>query len=618
MRCIIPILLTLSFLCFPWGVSMEASVSPYPQSTSKKRTTAATGKSGAKTTNKKSTGGKNSTKSSSKSTTKTTTKTATSKKSASKKSGTTGTKSASRRRPGQATATVKKDETSADVRRRQEATQKEIKLTEEQIKENEKSIRVGLNELGKLETDIGESGKRISATISRIKELSAKIIRLEDDINSNEKELESLRSEYLKAVKKMRVSRKGNSMLAFVFSSDNFNQAVRRMRYMRQFSEWREKKSHAIEGKTKQLREQKESLAGARMEQDENLKRQQSEEALLKKQYARQDALVAGLKQNGVFLQQHLSKKQTEANQLRDRVSELIAQEERKAAEERARKEAEKRRAEEERLAREQAERERAAKEAEAAQLAEAETKKANEEASKSSATGKDETFKSTGGTSATSTGVATARRRARATAGKTDSKSVTTAEAKTSGKGTEANKGYADARKRRPRGVGDKSSGQAAASTATVASTASSTTSAVGQDFASMKGRLPSPASGGFKVTSRFGRQSLPDLPDVVYDNPGIDAEVSAGASAIAVYPGKVSGVYMIHGYNTVVIVNHGNYYTVYGNIASPSVKVGDKVNAGQGLGSLAPDDDDRSRSSIHFEVWRNREKLNPLEWLR
>ena len=170
-----------------------------------------------------------------------------------------------------------------------------------------------------------------------------------------------------------------------------------------------------------------------------------------------------------------------------------------------------------------------------------------------------------------------------------------------------ESNKNYADARKRTPR-----------TSSGATSTTASAVASSAKGNFAAMRGSLPKPVSGSFKVTSRFGRQSLPDLPDVIYDNPGIDAEVSAGSSALAVYGGKVSGVYMIPGYNTVVIVNHGNYYTVYGNIASPSVKVGDSVNAGQGLGSLAPDEDDRSRSSIHFEVWRNREKLNPLDWLR
>ena len=131
------------------------------------------------------------------------------------------------------------------------------------------------------------------------------------------------------------------------------------------------------------------------------------------------------------------------------------------------------------------------------------------------------------------------------------------------------------------------------------------------------MRGRLPKPVAGGFRVVSPFGRQSLPDLPDVVYDNPGIDAEVAKGASAQAVYSGNVSAVYRVPGFSVVVIVNHGNYYTVYGNIESASVKVGDNVRQGQSLGRLAPDADDPSHSTIHFEVWRHREKLNPMSWI-
>ncbi|MDE5868672.1 MAG: M23 family metallopeptidase, partial [Muribaculaceae bacterium] len=89
-------------------------------------------------------------------------------------------------------------------------------------------------------------------------------------------------------------------------------------------------------------------------------------------------------------------------------------------------------------------------------------------------------------------------------------------------------------------------------------------------------------------------------------------------GASAQAVYEGKVSGVYVVPGYSTVVFINHGNYYTVYGNIQSAAVKVGDTVKQGHNLGKLAPSDDDTSHSSIHFEVWHNRDKMNPSEWIR
>lgn len=519
--------------------------------------------------------------------------------------------------------TSSKRETSADVRRQQEATQREIRLTEEQIRENEKSIKKGLNELGKLDGDISALKKRINETTGKINDLTGKIGSLETGITKNESDLQKLRDEYLKAVKKMRVAQKNRSGLAFIFASDNFNQALRRMRYLKQFSAWKDRQSEAINQKISELRTQRDQLAQAKAEQNKALQLQKTEQAKLQQQYGRQDALVAELRANGNALQTHLSKKQSEANVLRNKISALIAEEERKAAEERARQEAA-RKAEQERIARE----EKTKREAEAAALAE--KRRAQEEADAKVLADLQEQKKRDAKTAAESATnkrneeraakrakkeaekrekelakkAAEERKQARKEAEKRE-KELAKREAAAKDASGKAAKNYADARKRAPRS----SAGEAASASKSVASTG---------NFASMKGSLPRPVSGSFKVTSKFGRQSLPDLPDVVYDNPGIDAEVSSGASAVAVYGGKVSGVYMIPGYNTVVIVNHGNYYTVYGNISSPSVKVGDSVKAGQGLGGLAPDEDDRSHSSIHFEVWRNREKLNPLEWIR
>lgn len=356
------------------------------------------------------------------------------------------------------------------------------------------------------------------------------------------------------------------------------------------------------------------------------MKRQKSEESTLRQQHTRQDAIVAELRKNGDALKSHLSRKQAEANQLRNRIAALIAEEERRAAEERALAEAQ-RKAEEERVAREKAEKERMQREEaerQARLLAESQAaERAAAEAEKEAAK------KARKDAVAREKALAKADEKARKQAEK-ERKEAEKREREAEKRAQEAEKkaqeaakkrkedvkkveerNYADARRRRPRSQTDgNSGGKLVAANVKPAASAG--------NFAQMKGSLPRPASGSFKVTSRFGRQSLPDLPDVVYDNPGIDAEVSSGASALAVYNGKVSGVYMLPGYNTVVIVNHGNYYTVYGNISTPAVKVGDQVKAGQGLGALAPDEDDRSRSSIHFEVWRNREKLNPLDWIR
>lgn len=509
-----------------------------------------------------------------------------------------GAKSAAKGNPGRS------KETSADVRKRQEATQKEIKLAKEQIAENERSIKRGLNELGKLETDITTSQAKIKTTTEQIAEMTGRIGTLENGIKGNEKELQRLRTEYLKAVKKMRLARRNNSELAFIFASKSFNQALRRMRYLRQFSEWKDRQSAVIAGKTTELKSQKEELAESKRRQDAMLSRQRAEESTLKEQHAKQDAIVAGLRKNGDALKTHLSKKQAEANQLRNRIAQLIAAEEeaRRAKEEQERKAAEEkaRREEERRLAREAEEK--AAREAEL--LAQSERKAEQEkEAKKREEDEKQKADKDSDKKDSKKEQQKKDEQKKKEKQKKSDKKK--------SDKGKSSDVNYADARKRTPRGVA-KTSGDKKG----IASAAKS--SAAAGNFAGMKGSLPRPASGSFKVTSRFGRQSLPDLPDVVYDNPGIDAEVSSGASALAVYGGKVSGVYVLPGYNTVVIVNHGNYYTVYGNISSPAVKVGDQVRAGQGLGRLAPDEDNSGSSSIHFEVWKNREKLNPLDWIR
>ena len=439
--------------------------------------------------------------------------------------------------------------TSAEAKKREAEAQKEIQLTEAQIKENEAKVAKGLSELGKIDVEIDATTSRIKEIDTKLQRLNGDIKGLEGSIGNNEKDLEKLRGEYLKAVKKMRATRKNKSTLAFIFSSKSVSQAMRRMRYLREFSGWRARHTEEINGKIADLKIQREALAKAREEQKVALALQKSNESTLTAQHKQQEAIVAELKQNGKALEAHLKRKQAEAKELGNMVAQLIAEEQRKAEEEARRKAAEE----------------------EARRKAEEELLLAHQ---KEAASGKSDTKVS----------------------GKSEGKSPKKGKEAEQDKGKSDNKGvYADARKRTPR--------------------SESTTK---EGFEGMKGKLGYPVTGSFAVISRFGRQHLPDLPDVEFDNPGIDAESDAGASARAVYAGKVSGVYLLPGYNTVVIVNHGNYYTVYGNISSPSVKTGDSVDAGSSLGNLALSEENPGHSSIHFEVWKNRDKLNPQDWLR
>ena len=510
---------------------------------------------------------------------------------------------AGRKKTAKKGKTSSSKETAADVRRRQEAAQKEITQTRQQIKENDAAVRRNLSELGKLEGDIADSRRKVAETGGKVAALQKQIAGLQSQIAAEEKSLASMRAGYLEAVKKMRAHRKEKSMLAFIFSSGSFNEALRRMRYLRQFSDWRDKKTKEIDGKVRQLREQTERLAQTKTMHDRALAAEVKARDELQAQYSRQDAIVVELKKNGQALNSHLAKKQAEVNTLKGRVAALIAEEQRKAEAERRARE----KAEAERVAREKAEAERIERDRQERERLLAESSSKGEDAKESadgSKPGHDDKAQSK-----------------KQPSKKADSSKKTGQEKnkKTSDKKSSSGKeAYAEARRRRPKSQQSSESATGGASSKPDGKSSTTQNAAQSGGFASMKGSLPRPVAGSFRVTSRFGKHSLPDLPDVTYDNPGIDAEVSAGASALAVYAGKVSGVYMIPGYSTVVIVSHGGYYTVYGNIAQAGVSVGDVVKQGQSLGRLAPDEEDPSHSLIHFEVWKNRDKMDPLGWIK
>lgn len=127
---------------------------------------------------------------------------------------------------------------------------------------------------------------------------------------------------------------------------------------------------------------------------------------------------------------------------------------------------------------------------------------------------------------------------------------------------------------------------------------------------FGARKGALPWPVGGG-RISRAFGPQPHPTLKGVTVPNNGVDISAPAGSSVNAVYAGKVVGVQFIPGYQNMVIVQHGTYYTVYSNLESLSVGKGDELGAGQAIGKLGNED-------LHFEVWREKQRLNPAGWLR
>lgn len=483
---------------------------------------------------------------------------------------------------------------SAEAKRLQNAAQKEIAQTKEQLRLNEQEVKKSLSDLNRLQSEISAAREKTTGLQKKVTSLSQEIDTLGVRIAANEAELQRMREEYLKAVRKMRLTRRNRSALAFIFASDDFNQALRRMRYMKQFSDWKEKQTADINAKNKLLISERERLAQAKEQQTAVLGQLTAAQRDLEGKHRKQEGLVAELRRNGSALQTHLSAKQQEANRLRDNIASLIAQEQAKA--EAARK------AKEEEAAR------RAAEKAAADAKAAAEKAKAEAAAAKTAAEAKEAEKKQ----SELKKEEERRRETERKEAEKREKKERE--EKKKREKEERKKNSEKGSRKKSDRKKTEKPA-PAAEPKETVKESASPSPN---RNFASLRGSLPRPVDGSWRITNAFGRHSMPELPEVVYDNPGIDAEVAQGAPVKAVCDGKVSGVYKVAGYGNVVIVNHGEYYTVYGNLSAVNVGVGNAVNAGRILGKAGADPDDSARGSVHFEVWKGREKQNPAAWLK
>lgn len=138
----------------------------------------------------------------------------------------------------------------------------------------------------------------------------------------------------------------------------------------------------------------------------------------------------------------------------------------------------------------------------------------------------------------------------------------------------------------------------------------------ALSGSFAENKGRLPAPITGPYLITSHYGQYTVEGLRNVKLDNKGIDLQGKPGAKARAVFNGRVAAVFKLNGLFN-ILVRHGAYITVYCNLSSASVKQDDEVKTGQILGQVFSDGADEGRTVLHFQLRREKEKINPEPWL-
>lgn len=138
----------------------------------------------------------------------------------------------------------------------------------------------------------------------------------------------------------------------------------------------------------------------------------------------------------------------------------------------------------------------------------------------------------------------------------------------------------------------------------------------AMSRNFNGNKRKLMWPVDEGF-VSEKYGRHPHPVIKHVMVDNLGIDIQTRRGQAVKTVFNGEVGFVANLPGAaGQIVGVMHGDYVTVYCNLSDVNVSVGQRVKAGDKLGSVAGDRE--GANTLKFQIWHNQAKLDPEQWLR
>ncbi len=131
--------------------------------------------------------------------------------------------------------------------------------------------------------------------------------------------------------------------------------------------------------------------------------------------------------------------------------------------------------------------------------------------------------------------------------------------------------------------------------------------------NFASLKGRMPWPVKG--KIVTHFGKQHNKVL-NTVTENSGIDISAAPKSQVLAVLDGVVTTVTFLRGYGNLIIIDHGGgYFSVYANVENIMVQENDYVQQYSNIATVSTIKGEGTR--LHFEIWGNKQKLDPEKWL-
>jgi len=469
-----------------------------------------------------------------------------------------------------------------DLEKRRQQILEDIKQSQAQLDLVKKNKNATVSQLRALQAKLDARQRLISNINAEIGALNQNIAVSASELNRLNGRLGLLKARYAQSVRYAYKNRSSYNMLAFLFSSASFNDAMRRMKYMKRYRDYRTQQSDQIRQTQDRIAKQMGILNMEKNRKDLLRLAEENQKQQLQQETNETNNVVRELKGQESQLLADISKKKKSVQQMNKVINDLIKRDielaRKKAEEERKREEAARRKKEEaDRL-----ERERLAK--------------ANA-GGNTFGTGNATVKLNTGSGSSNAPANKPGENKPATSAGNNATPNNATASSAPIAAAT-------------PAATKPPKPAKPAATNLDLTPEAAE----LAANFAASRGRLPWPVEKG-TIVGRFGTHPHPLYDKVTVENMGVDIQTTGSATARAVFNGTVSGVVNVPGMGQIVLINHGEYYSAYANLASVSVQRGDKVSTKQPIGTVGNNED--GVPVINFQIWKGAVKMDPEGWI-
>lgn len=216
---------------------------------------------------------------------------------------------------------------SEELRKQQAEIQKEINELKQSLESTRKNKKASLGQLALVQKKIKLREQAINNISTQIDMIQGTINQSRNEIGKLKKELDTLKAQYEKSVVYAYKNRSNYDFLNFVFSAASFNDALKRVEYLKTYRNYRQQQAENIRNTQQELQQKIASLESTKKEKDNVLQKQEKEKMVLLDERKEKDEVVSKLKAREKEINKELTAKAKADKKLRDGIAAAVRRE---------------------------------------------------------------------------------------------------------------------------------------------------------------------------------------------------------------------------------------------------------------------------------------------------